>query len=450
MLHVRRFPGHTDVTGWTLERPVRRIVTDVAVVGSGAAGAPAAIAAARRGAEVTLIEREGTLGGISTGVLDTFYGFFSPGEPDSRIVEGIGGEVADRLVSMDAAFLRPNTYGAGTGITYNPEVLRALWEQLCTDAGVRLLMHSAVVEVRRPDRNIQEILVVSGSELITVAAKVFVDASGDAVVTHLAGGASEGWSEVGDPQALTVTFTVSPVDEKEWSALEREQFLDAIAAAVRDGYRLPRLDGSIHATTVEGAQFVHMTKVAGFDPRDPEALTRAEVEGRQQALEYQRFLRDRVPGFGKAHLTWMSRRIGIRESRRIRGRYWLEKSDVLEGRRFPDAIGRAAAPIEIHGGGSGTHWEFIDDASHYEIPFRCLLPVELDNVVVAGRCLSASHDAHASARNMAQCMAMGQAAGTAASLAVDRVEDVSSLDPAVLRAALVSDGVLLEESEATA
>lgn len=413
---------------------------DVLVVGSGAAGTPAAVAAARHGADVILVEREGTLGGTSTGVLDTFYGFYTPGPEPRRIVDGIGAEVVRRLMSANAAFERPNTYGAGTGITYNPERLRVVWEQLCIEAGVDVLLHAAVVDAR-PDPSV---LVVSGSELFGIDANVVVDASGEAVVAHLAGGRSEGWSDVDDPQALTSTFTMSPVDTVRWSAVTREQLLEHIRAAIDDGYALLRRDGSVHATTVEGTQFVHMTKVAELDPRDPRALTKAEISGRLQAVEYARFLRDRVPGFEHADIGWLARRIGIRESRRVVGRYWLTREDVLAGRRFPDAISRAAAPIEHHGRGTDTDWRFLEAGSYYEIPMRCLLPADLDRVVVAGRCLSASHDAHASARNMAQCMAMGQAAGTAAAMAADAGASVSDVDAGQLRKTLIADGALLD------
>lgn len=436
--------GH-DVDGWNLARAFRRIKADVLVVGSGAAGTPAAIAAARSGARVVLVERDSTLGGTSTAVLDTFYGFFTPGTP-TRIVDGIGGEVVRRLTDIGAAFERPNTYGAGTGVTYNPEILRVVWETMCHEAGISLLLHSAVVDVSVNDRQVREVLVVSGSELIVVEAQTIVDASGDAVVTHLAGGSAEGWSDIDDPQALTVTFTMSPVDSERWKSWDRARFLEAISAAAQNGYDLPRRDGSVHDTTTPGTQFVHMTKVAGFDPRDPVELAEAESAGRAQAVEYARFLRNYVAGFEQAQIAWMSKRIGVRESRRVRGRYWLERDDILSARRFDDAIARAAAPIEIHGSGRGTHWEYLEDGEFYEIPYRCLLPVDLDNIVVAGRCLSASHDAHASARNMAQCTAMGQAAGTAAAMSADQGANPSEIDTAELQRQLITDGALLDVS----
>jgi ribulose 1,5-bisphosphate synthetase/thiazole synthase len=439
------------VTSWRLQRSARRVSgVDVLVVGAGSAGAVAAVTAARQGVRVLLVEREATLGGTSTAVLDTFYGFYTPGTAPRRVVDGVGGEVVRRLHERDAAFERPNTYGAGTGVTYNPEVLRIVWDDLCRDAGVDVLVHTCVVDVAvdDPGRRVAEVLLVSGSELLVVDPRAVVDASGDAVVAHLAGARSEGFADVDDPQAMTVTFTLGPVDEAAWRSVARQDVLDLLEEAAGRGYDLPRRDGSVHATTVPGVQFVHMTKVADLDPRDPFALSEAERRGRAQAMEYTRFLADFVPGFGHAKPAWMSRRIGVRESRRVVGRYWLVRDDVLSGRRFPDGIAQAGGPIEVHGRGTGTDWAYVEGGATYDIPYRCLLPADLDGMLVAGRCLSASHDAHASARNMAQCMAMGQAAGTAAALAADAGIDPAGLDAQAVRKQLVADGALLDGATA--
>jgi hypothetical protein len=278
---------------------------------------------------------------------------------------------------------------------------------------------------------------------------VAVDASGEAVLAHLAGAASEGWSDVSNAQAMTTTFTMAPVDQAAFAAFGRDALLDALGAAVDSGdYRLPRREGSTHVTTAPGVQFVHMTRVAHLDPRDPLALSVAEREGRDQAMEYARFLRDCVPGYADAQVTWMARRIGIRESRRVRGEYWLERADVVEGRRFADAIASGAAPIEEHANDADTRWEFLGRA--YDIPYRSLLPVGVDGLLVAGRCFSASHDAHASARNMAQCMAMGQAAGTAAAQAVYRGVRPRDLDVARLQETLRLDRAVFGDDLAEA
>jgi glycine/D-amino acid oxidase-like deaminating enzyme len=430
---------------WTLDRPAQRLEVDVLVLGGGCAGTVAAVAAARTGASVVLVERDGTLGGVSTGVLDTFYGFYRPQDATTPIVGGLPLEVVERLLDSGSAFARPNTYGAGTGITYNPEVLRTLWDAVCAEAGVRVLLGTVVVDVRGSDGRPEELLLAAGSELLQVRATAFVDASGDGVLAHLAGAESEGFSDIPNPQSLTTTFTMAPVDQAALADVGRAGLVQLLQQAAQDGYALPRLEGSLHATTAPGVEFVHMTRVAARDPREPSELSAAEAEGRAQVQEYARFLRDRVPGFEQAQISWMSRRIGVREARRVRGRYWLTREDVLGGRQFDDTVALGAAPIEDHGSGTDTRWEYLETSSVYGIPLRCLQPVDLPNVLIAGRCLSASHDAHASARNMAQCMATGQAAGTAAALASRSDGDSHALPAQEVREALRQSGALLAE-----
>ncbi len=187
-----------------------------------------------------------------------------------------------------------------------------------------------------------------------------------------------------------------------------------------------------------------MTRIPNVDATDPVQLTRAEVEGRRQVQEYHRFLRDRVPGFERSVVVATSPAIGVRESRRVHGDQLLTRDDVLGGRRFDDEIALCGAPIEDHGPGGDTAWQYVGESGVYGIPYGCLLPVGIDGLLVAGRCFSATHDAHASARSMATCMAMGQAAGTAAAMASASGTTPRALDPARVRERLLADGALLE------
>jgi hypothetical protein len=213
-------------------------------------------------------------------------------------------------------------------------------------------------------------------------------------------------------------------------------------AAASGDYQLPRIEGSWHRTPYPGVALIHMTRVSGVDPVDPESLSRAEVEGRRQVQEYYRFLRDRVPGFEAAVLVATSPGIGVRESRRVLGDYRLTREDVLAGRRFPDEVALCGAPIEDHHAGSDTDWSYVAGDGVYGIPYRALLPAGLDGMLVAGRCFSATHDA--SARSMATCMAMGQAAGTAAAMAAAARITPRAVDTDTLRTHLAADGVLLD------
>jgi hypothetical protein len=177
---------------------------------------------------------------------------------------------------------------------------------------------------------------------------------------------------------------------------------------------------------------------------DPFFLSAAEIEGRKQALEYIRFLRDCVPGYGNSDLASFSTQIGVRETRRVIGDYVLSREDVLSARQFDDQIGLCGAPIEEHGADDTTRWEYLPDGESVGIPYRTLLPQKLENVLVAGRCFSASHDAHASVRSMAQCMAMGHAAGIAAAYLVCHRTDTRSIPFTALRERLLASQAILE------
>ncbi len=428
---------------------------DVVVVGSGSAGSPAAIAAARTGARTLLIEKLPFLGGNSTAVLDTFYGFYTPGDRARKVVGGIGDEVVAGLRALGEVVERPNTYGAGTGVTYLAEHLKVVWEQLAVDAGVRVLLHAFVQDARVVDGRIESLVVATKAGLRIVEAGVVIDASGDADVCHHAGFSYEPAGSITPAQTLTTTFRMANVDMEARRTIGKEELHAAMEAAAESGeYDLPRREGSDHITPIDGVIATVMTRIDQMRPgpdgsprnaTDPDVLTAAEIEGRRQALEYARFLIDRVPGYARASLVALSSQVGLRETRRVDGDYRLTRDDVLTARQFDDQIGLCGAPIEDHhgGGGSGTTWEYLPAGSAVGIPLRSLIPRDGLNVLAAGRCFSAEHDAQASVRSMAQCMAMGQAAGTAAGLAAASDAEVRGVAPSAVRARLREAGAIL-------
>lgn len=413
---------------------------DVVVVGSGSAGATAAIAAARGGARTVLVERVGFMGGTSTQVLDTFYGFYTPGTVAYPVVGGLPSEVVDALKARGAAFERPNTYGAGTGVTYDPLTLRVVWEELAQAAGVRLLYHSFCTDVLMDGPRIAGVVVDGKRGLMAISARVVIDCTGDADVCHQAGAPYERAGDIDPAQTLTTTFRMISVDVERAQGFGKKSLWEKMAEATMNGYRLPRKEGSWHVTTQAGVVHTIMTRIADVDATDPVALTAAEIEGRKQALEYARFLRDHVPGFEKAELAWLSDPIGVRETRRVYGQYRLTRADCLGARKFDDAIGACGAPLEDHHAGSDTAWVYLPDGLTYDIPYRTLVPQRVAGLLVAGRCFSATHDAHASCRSMAQTMTMGQAAGTAAALAVENDVPPAEVDVSALQERLQGAG----------
>lgn len=440
-----------------LVRAPRLAAADVVVVGSGAAGATAAIAAARTGASVLLVEKLPFLGGTSTAVLDTFYGFYTPGSRSLKVVGGVADDVVTGLGAIGPVVERPNTYGAGTGVTYQPEHLKVVWEGLAAEAGVKVLVHAFLQAATVRDGHVEQVLVATKAGLGRIDGRVFIDASGDADLCFHAGLGYELAGESEPAQTLTTTFRMANVDGKRRAGLTTQELHRMMREAAESGaYELPRREGSDHVTPVEGVTATVMTRLDSYarandrtiNATDPWLLSDAEQAGRRQALEYARFLVDLVPGYEAAALVALSTQVGVRETRRVQGNYRLTREDVLSARRFDDEVGLCGAPIEDHHGGTDTRWQYLPDGQVVGIPFRTLLARDASNVLVAGRCFSATHDAHASVRSMAQCMAMGQATGTAAAMAVARGAEPREVAVADLRDRLRQDGAVLEMPDA--
>jgi len=427
---------------------------DVLVVGAGTAGCCAALAARMNGTEnVILLERYGFPGGTSTQMLDTFYGFFTPGESPRKVVGGIPDLVVDTLDAAKAVFLRPNTYGAGTGVNYNPERLKLVWDQLLENSGVRTLLHATLVAAEAdPAGRLTGVVISTRQGFFRILAKRFIDASGDADLCHHAGIPYEKAGDIDPAQSMTTTFRMSNVDLTAFEAAGgKKMLMEKMAEAVDTGsHPLPRKAGSIHAMNAHGCISTVAVKVADLDPTDFQQLGEAEREGRRQAFIYEAFLRECVPGFADSNIIGLSHHMGVRETRRVYGDARLTRDHCMSAARFDDRVLLCGAPIEDHrpaqDGGEETAWAYVPDGQAYDVPYGTLVPQGREEIWVAGRCFSATHDAHASCRSMAQTMAMGQATGTAAalSLAHGRVE------VAALQDRLRKQGALLETPDTQA
>lgn len=426
---------------------------DVIVVGSGSAGATATIAAARAGAKTLVIERLPFLGGTSTAVLDTFYGFYTPGHQSKKVVGGISDDVMACLRTHSSWLERPNTHGAGTGVTYHPEYLKVVWEDLVRKSGAGVLLNAWVQDVGMMGNSIRSLLVATKMGLRLFTADVVIDASGDADICHFGGFKYEFAGEIDPAQTLTTTFKLCNVDIERRKTLSKADFHALMAAAAESGhYDLPRKEGSDHITPVNHMTATIMTRLPSFTKRDgvtinatdPELWSEAEMDGRKQAIEYIRFLQDKVPGYEHAQLSTFGIQIGVRETRRVFGESRLTREDVLAARQFDDQIGICGAPIEDHHGGSDTAWAYLPEGECVGIPWGTLIPIGSENLLVAGRCFSATHDAHASVRSMAQCMAMGQAVGEAAAIMAARRISPQEVPVKTLQEKLRGTGAILE------
>jgi hypothetical protein len=297
-------------------------------------------------------------------------------------------------------------------------------------------------------------------------------ATADAFVAASAGVATHQGDERGRVQPASLMFRLSHVDfgalaqyvrahpDQMRSSLKMHERTPPALTAVAGLYDLwnaaresgevdiPREVVSFFISPYPDEVSVNMTRVTDIDPLDPEDLTRAEVEARAQTMQLLAFFRRRVPGFANARIAATATQIGIRESRRIVGEYTLTAADVLQAREFPDAVARSAYPIDIHNpSGSGTTTHRLPPGAAYEIPYRCLVPATMERLLVAGRCISTSHEALASTRLTPTVMTLGQAAGTAAAQSAANRVPLRAIDIAQLRAQLIADGVDLRRAE---
>lgn len=431
--------------------------TDVLVIGAGSAGCLAALAAARQSAySVMLVERVGFPGGTSTQMLDTFYGFFTPGIHPLKIVGGLPDRVVNELDKTNDIFLRPNTYGAGTGVNYNPERLKLVWDQLITEAGIHYLLHTSLVDVVREETERMSCIFWNKSGFYKVKARRVIDASGDADFCALSGYSFELAGENEPAQSMTTTFRMCNVDQQKFeksggNKMMNQRMSDAFENKT---HLLPRKEGSAHEMCQPGCISTVAVKVSDFSALKADELTRAEIEGRKQSFEYERFFRDCVPGYEDSKIIGLSHQIGVRETRRVYGQHRLTKEECLAGKIPGSSILLCGAPIEDHrpglDGQDETYWEYIPGAGIYGVPYGTIVPIESSLTWVVGRCFSATHDAHASCRSMAQTMSMGQAAGLAAIQSLEKECDAKDVDVDRLRNELVALGQVLEVPSSTA
>lgn len=396
---------------------------DVLVVGAGAAGIAAACAAARGGAATLLVERFGFLGGTLTAVtLGGFCGTHAIVD-DARLERVVGGlylELEDRLQKRGAVS-PPVRHGRILGVPYDSVSLKLVADEMVAKYRVATLLHSQVVAVQLDGRRVTAVIIENKGGRAAICPKIVVDSSGDGDVAAFAG-AKFSLGEAGRTQAGSTMFRLGGVDTSVASKLTRPQIRDLLERAVTDGYPLPRTATGVHVNPLEGVVHLNVTRLgradgSTFDLSNPQDLTQAEYVGRRQASLYEEVFRRYIPGFERARIIDIGAMVGIRETRLIQGEEVLTEEAVRGCVKPPNRIACTSWPLESHEGGRGTTWEFLPDNDYYGIPYGCLVVKGFVNLLVAGRNLSATHAAQASARVAGPCFAMGEAAGAAAALA---------------------------------
>ncbi|HEX2394627.1 MAG TPA: FAD-dependent oxidoreductase, partial [Bacteroidales bacterium] len=344
----------------------------------------------------------------------------------------------------------PNTYGAGTGVNYNPERLKLVWDSLIIEAGIKYLLHTTLVDISEEESERITCIVWNKSGFYKVRARRVIDASGDADFCFLSGYKFEMAGENEPAQSMTTTFRMCNVDQLRFekaggNKMMKEKMSEAFETKT---HLLPRKEGSAHEMCQTGCISTVAVKVSDLNALKADDLTNAEIEGRKQAFEYEKFFREKVPGFADSKIIGLSHQIGVRETRRVYGLHRLTKEECLAGEIPRSSVLLCGAPIEDHRKGNQgqeeTYWEYIPGTGIYGVPYGTLVPANSKLTWVVGRCFSATHDAHASCRSMAQTMSMGQATGLAAIRSLKTDCDAKDVDIEKLRNELEAIGQILE------
>lgn len=430
---------------------------DVVVCGGGPAGVAAATVSARQGLRTLLVEKNGFCGGAAVaGLSGTICGLYQAqddieNKEPKQIVFGFAGEFRDRLAEKKAV-TAPQIYGNTHVATFDPFAWREVADELLTTAGVTCFFHTLVTAVSKKENLFTSVQLESSAGRSHVKAKVFIDCTGDAALIAKAGKPYT-YGDNGAIQNPTMMFRLAHVAEDSFydyfgqNTICPLDLTEKFREAYQSGtYNTPRDKVWVFPTPQKSVFLMNCTQLAGQNGEmlnviDPADRTYAEISGRKAVREYHRFFKDNVKGFEKSELMDMPPEVGVRQTRTIQGEKKITNEHVAGCCKAADGIVRSSWPIELHAGDvSKLHW-LIDD--YYEVPYSVLVPQGLDNVIVAGRCLSAEHEALASARVTAQCFEYGHAAAVASAICVEKGISYKSVDTKELRTRMKRNGSLI-------
>lgn len=415
---------------------------DVLVAGSGPAGICAAVAAAREGARVALIERYGVVGGnLTTGYVGPILGMVGKGTMRDEIVELLGVSENDMI--------------GQTGRAHDFERAKMLLAQFVNHPNIDVYLQTTVTDVIKQGSAVVGVVVTAGEGQFVLQSAVTVDATGDGLVSYLAGATTEKGREDGLMQPVTLEFTISGVDESKGVIcigdvdnvkLGDERFLDYCKRLAEAGELPERLAAvRLHPVVYPGYRQVNTTQVNGVDMTHVEEIFKADLELREQIYTLLDFFHKHLPGYENCHVISSGTTTGVRETRRVIGDYVITAEEMAAGCRFEDVIvHRAEFIVDIHNpAGSGQAEAHIQYCDPYDLPYRCFTPKGVENLYTAGRCISGTHRAHASYRVMSICMAMGEAVGTAAAMCAEQGVTPRQLDVKQLQDRLINKGIEL-------
>ncbi len=424
---------------------------DVLVCGAGPAGCAAAISAARSGLKTILIERWSFPGGMGTaGLLSQFH----TSDREKQVIFGIMQELIER--GLKKGYCRQYEHFPAQHETHEFDIegLKVLYEEMLCEAGVTLFYTLVTGDVIAEEDKLKAVLCDTKTGRKAITAKIFIDATGDGDIAAKAGVPFDfGRDEDGLVQGMTLIYKLMDIDKKKALAItkeEHEKIVNTMRDMTKKGIFPPFGPVSFHYYARGGHP--NMCPVTG-NPLDESSLTKCNIKARKQMEAYVDFFRKNVPGFENVKIATSAPSLGIRESRRIKGIKTLTREDVIECREQDDAVGHGFWMIDIHDpkGTGRTTWEQklgqLPAGKSYHIPYRMMVPIKFSNLLVAGRCASSTHEAHASVRVMSHCLVMGQGAGTAAGIALDENVNIKDIDIAILQKRLKDSGVYITYNE---
>ena len=412
---------------------------DVIVAGGGFTGVAAAAAAAREGLNVLLVEKSGALGGaMSNNLVYPFMKYWTLNSDKSRhyLSAGLFKEMNEKA----KAYVEMNH-----DRHYNPEYLKFVLDDLVTELKVTVLFHSVVFEAIGDGRTVKAVKVMSPSGVLELSADFFIDATGNGDLFAMLGCDYQlGRESDGLCQPMTTCFRMSGVDLEQFN--EDKEMLQRLYKQKQAEGKLenPRENILFFLGIGEGIVHFNTTRIVRLDPTDAFDISRAEIDARRQVYEMEVFLKENSKAFENSTIISVASEIGVRESRKLKGVHVLTETEIKDLTDFEDTIALGNYDIDIHNpAGSGTSHYYFKDGDYYKIPYRSLLPKEYDNLLVAGRCISATHEAQASIRIMPISATLGEAAGVAAAVAKLTNTNVHTVDVKKIREILKQNGAAL-------